>query len=391
VFELLSDTKIDFMRWRNVALAVSGALILAAIALIVGLGPNMGVEFSGGTELQIKYREKPDIGAIRSALAGAGMSSVAVTSIGDPAEHEVYIRLGTAAQGQEEHDPTSEAMAALRGDAARTNDLNIIDQASLQRILANAPGMSTASAATLAEAILAERKDKAIFHDPSELATIPGMTPEVQSYLDQQTDIGPLALRSQSYIGPAIGGELQRKAALAIVGSLIGMLIYIWVRFELQWGLAAVVALAHDTVITLGLFVLFRKEMSLPVVAAFLTLVGYSVNDTVVVFDRIRENLRKMAGRNLESVINLSINQTLSRTVITSGLTFVVVLALLLFGGEALNPFAFVLTVGVIVGTYSSIFIASPILVLWRQYIQRRNAGRSGSESGAPRARKVRA
>ena len=145
------------------------------------------------------------------------------------------------------------------------------------------------------------------------------------------------------------------------------------------------VALAHDTLITLGLFSLFGKEMSLPVVAAFLTLVGYSVNDTVVVFDRIRENLRIKRGQSLEQVINLSINQTLSRTIITSGLTWIVVVGLLVFGGSALNAFAFVLTIGVMVGTYSSIYIASPILVIWKRFVDSRKSG-----SSAPATKRVR-
>ena len=203
---------------------------------------------------------------------------------------------------------------------------------------------------------------------------------------------GEFSLRSQSYIGPSIGGELINKALLAIFGSLLGMLIYIWIRFQFQWGLAAVVALAHDTLIVLGLFSLFGKELSLPVVAAFLTLIGYSVNDTVVVMDRVRENLRKKgASMDLPEVINLSINQTLSRTIITSGLTFVVTVAILIAGGPALNAFAFVLTAGVVIGTYSSIAVASPILILWKRFVsaRRQAAGKAGQKAGPARRKKV--
>jgi len=185
-------------------------------------------------------------------------------------------------------------------------------------------------------------------------------------------ELGPLSLRKRSYVGPAVGEQLVQKTLYAIVGSLVGMLLYIWIRFQLQWGFAAVVALAHDTLITLGLFSIFNQEMSLPVVAAFLTLVGYSVNDTVVVFDRIRENLRTRGSESIEVTVNQSINQTLSRTIITSGLTWVVVLALLVFGGAALKPFAFVLSVGVVVGTYSSIYVASPFLVIWTEFLAKR-------------------
>ena len=203
--------------------------------------------------------------------------------------------------------------------------------------------------------------------------------------------------RSQSYIGPAVGSELVKKALGAILGSMAGMLVYIWIRFEFQWGLAAVIALVHDTIITLGLFSLFGYEMSLPVVAAFLTLVGYSVNDTVVIFDRIRENLKARGGTvtSLPDLINVSMNQTLSRTVLTSLLTWIVCAFLFALGGPALRDFSFVMVVGIIVGTYSSIYIASPFLVVWQEWLAER-AKRTGNQAAAkppakPTAKKLRA
>jgi preprotein translocase subunit SecF len=159
---------------------------------------------------------------------------------------------------------------------------------------------------------------------------------------------------------------------LATLYALGGMLVYIAFRFEWIYGVAAVVAVFHDTIITIGLFSLFNKEISLTVIAALLTLVGYSMNDTIVVFDRIRENLKIMRREKLESLVNISINQTLSRTILTSGLTFLTVVSLYLFGGEVLHGFSFALVVGIIIGTYSSIFIASPIVVFWQDFIERR-------------------
>jgi preprotein translocase subunit SecF len=178
----------------------------------------------------------------------------------------------------------------------------------------------------------------------------------------------------------------------AVVGSMIGMLVYIWIRFEFQWGLAAVIALIHDTIITLGLFSLFRFEMSLPVVAAFLTLVGYSVNDTVVIFDRIRENLRAKGGMvaSLPELINTSMNQTLSRTILTSLLTWIVCVFLFALGGPALRDFSFVMVIGIIVGTYSSIYIASPFLVVWQEWLGERAKKKMGSEQPKAVAKKVR-
>ena len=392
MLQLLHSPNFDFMGKRWLLLPVSIALVLVAVAVLVIHGLNLGIEFTGGTEMQVRYADTPDIPAIRATLNDIGMKSQVVTTIGDPKENEVYIRLGMSEE-EAADDPTSQVLLALRGlsdgNLDLGNDLNIADQTTLAGLLEGAPGLSTSGAAALAEEILALRKEQAIFHSIDELATLPGMTPEILDELKQDTVVGALAMRSQSYIGPAVGRELVKKAIIAIIGSLIGMLIYIWIRFQFQWGLAAVVALAHDTLITLGLFSLFNQEMSLPVVAAFLTLVGYSVNDTVVVFDRIRENLAARPGSGLTDIVNLSINQTLSRTIITSGLTWIVVLSLFIFGGSALRPFSFVLSAGVLVGTYSSIYVASPILVLWKAYLDRRK-GKGAAEARSQTTRKTR-
>jgi preprotein translocase subunit SecF len=183
-------------------------------------------------------------------------------------------------------------------------------------------------------------------------------------------------------IGPKIGAEMRNKAVLAVLYALGGMLVYLAFRFEFVYGLAAVIAVFHDVIITLGFFSLTDKEISLNVIAALLTLVGYSMNDTIVVFDRIRETLKLSRRELTPAIVNDSINQTLSRTVLTSGLTFISALALWLFGGPVLNGFAFALVVGVIVGTYSSIFIASPILIFWHERFQK------GKRAAAPAAAK---
>ncbi len=218
------------------------------------------------------------------------------------------------------------------------------------------------------------------------------LAPRVVASLKGSQGEGAFEVRSQSYIGPTIGKELVRKAWGAVLGSLAGMLIYIWIRFEFQWGLAAVVALAHDTVITLGLFSLFGYEMSLPVVAAFLTLVGYSANDTVVIFDRIRENLRAKGGTvtSLSDLVNTSLNQTLSRTILTSFLTWIVCAFLFALGGPALRDFAFVLVVGIVVGSYSTIYIASPFLVLWQELVGARAKSKLPPDPQKTVAKKIR-
>ncbi len=219
------------------------------------------------------------------------------------------------------------------------------------------------------------------------------LAPRVVASLKTTQGADAFTVRSQSYIGPTVGRELVKKALGAVIGSMLGMLVYIWVRFEFQWGLAAVIALVHDTIITLGLFSLCGYEMSLPVVAAFLTLVGYSVNDTVVIFDRIRENLRAKGGTvsSLPDLINLSMNQTLSRTILTSLLTWIVCVFLFALGGPALRDFSFVMVVGIIVGTYSSIYIASPFLVVWQEWLGERAKQKAAAAAPAKAvAKKVR-
>ena len=214
-----------------------------------------------------------------------------------------------------------------------------------------------------------------MLHSIDELSRVPGVTPQVLAVLKQQCTLAPFHIQSVEMVGPKVGADLRRKAILATLYALAGMLVYIAFRFEWIYGVAAVVAVFHDTLITIGLFSIFNKEISLTVVAALLTLVGYSMNDTIVVFDRIRENLKLLRRERLENLINISVNQTLSRTVLTSGLTFLTAISLYLFGGEVLSGFSFALVVGIIVGTYSSIFIASPILVFWQNFLEKRKGG----------------
>jgi preprotein translocase subunit SecF len=218
-----------------------------------------------------------------------------------------------------------------------------------------------------ADAIQKYRTEKGLVNDISELASLPGMNTQVFQFLKGATFCGPFAILSTEYVGPVVGGELKKRAVEAVLWAFAGMLVYIGLRFQYQWGIAAVVALFHDIAITAGFMAIFRMEVSLTVVAAFLTLVGFSVNDTVVVFDRIRENQRIMRRETLSEIVNKSVNQTLSRTVLTSGTVVFVALALFFFGGDVLHAMAFVLLIGIITGTYSSVYIASPLLILWER------------------------
>jgi preprotein translocase subunit SecF len=212
---------------------------------------------------------------------------------------------------------------------------------------------------------------------------VKAVTPAIIQALKKDCSLGPFTILSAEVVGPKVGAQLRRQAVLATLYALGGMLVYIAFRFEWIYGVAAVVAVFHDTIITIGVFSLTNEEISLTVVAALLTLVGYSMNDTIVVFDRIRENLKIMRRESLQNLINISVNQTLSRTVLTSGLTLLTALSLFLFGGQVLHGFSFALVAGIIVGTYSSVFVASPILIFWQNVVESRK-GESGKGPTAP-------
>jgi preprotein translocase subunit SecF len=399
VFQILGDTKIDFMRRGKLFLAFSSIVFLACLAALFARGINFGIEFTGGTEMQLKFREAPDLGSVRGRLADAmreqGIDGTpVVTTVGEPADHEVSIRIGNTEAEDDDQVATRLVVDAMRTEADRSAlaaskiNLNEDEQIEIEQALLGAAGVTGEQAAAFAAELTALRREEAILHGPEALDRVVSATPEIRSYLEGNAFYGSFALRGQSYIGPAIGDELLQKAFWAILGSLGGVLIYIGFRFQFRWGVAALIALVHDTGIVLGLFAIFDQEMSLPVVASFLTLIGYSVNDTVVVFDRIRENLRARGGQRMIDVVNTSINQTLSRTVITSGLTWIVVLGLWLFGGQALQAFSFVLVIGVLVGTYSSICVASPVLVLWRaRSLQKKGVSDPGSGRVATKVR----
>jgi preprotein translocase subunit SecF len=248
-------------------------------------------------------------------------------------------------------------------------------------LVRNGVALSDQQLSSLVDAMLSYRdKDRSgLVSSFDELRSVPGVTPQVVQTLKQVCDLAPFNIKRVETVGPKVGGELRTQAILATLYALGGMLVYIAFRFEWIYGVAAVIAVFHDTIITIGLFSLFNKEISLTVIAALLTLVGYSMNDTIVTFDRIRENLKILRREKLESLVNKSVNQTLSRTILTSGLTFLTVLALFLFGGPVLHGFSFALVVGIIIGTYSSIFIASPILIFWQDFVEGRK------RPGAPR------
>jgi preprotein translocase SecF subunit len=303
---IIKDTHIDFLKQMRLGFFLSGGIILIGlISLIINRGPNLSIDFRGGTMVAVKFTEDVDITDVRASLQNVSIEGISYDFSSDEIKHfgdfqSVSIRLA-----QIENGPANLAQEVV-------NHLYV---------------------------------------------SFPGTVPE---------DPGTFLLSIEN-VGPKVGAELSGKAIMAIISALALILIYISIRFEFKFALGAIAALAHDILITLGIFSLLGLEISLPIIAAFLTIVGYSLNDTIVIFDRIRENVKINRKESYTKVVNQSINNSLSRTIITSLTTFLVVLILWLIGGEVIHNFAFAMIIGVFVGTYSSIYIASPIVVLLHQ------------------------
>jgi preprotein translocase subunit SecF len=330
--------------------------------------------------MYLRFNQEPPVQKIRSALEGKVKGEISVQQITGKQE----LLVGTEIRDEKELNANrqiiEDTLRATFGAADGKLDLNnsAVDQLAGKLrdplLQANVP-LSEDELQKVVRSIEDFRASKGgLLSSLDQLSSVPGVTPQILNVIKQQCALGPFTVLSADVVGPKIGKDLQRQAILATLYALGGMLVYVAFRFEWIYGVAAVIAVFHDTIITIGLFSLFNKEISLTVVAALLTLVGYSMNDTIVVFDRIRENLKLMRRQSLTDLINISVNQTLSRTVISSGLTLLTALSLFIFGGEVLNSFSFALVVGIIVGTYSSIFIASPILVFWQNFLDTRKA-----------------
>jgi preprotein translocase subunit SecF len=289
------NTKIDFVGKRNIAMAFSLVIILIGIvSLVVKGGPSYGIDFAGGSLVQVRFSENTSAAKVRGALKDLGLRNMTIQQFGTQSD-EFLVRA-------QESSTELESLAA-----------------------------------------------------------------KIKTTLEKTYGAGKVEIRRTEMVGPKVSKALRNQGLMAVLFAIIGMLIYITWRFEFRFGAGAVIALVHDVLITLTLFSLFNKEIDLTIIAAFLTIIGYSVNDTVIVCDRIRENMGKYPKEELSPIINRSINETLSRTVMTSGMTLLAVLALYFFGGTVINNFAFAMLIGIIVGTYSSIYVASPVILFWKK------------------------
>jgi len=377
--ELFKNTNFDFLGKKWPFIIASLILTAAGLtSLAIHGGPLYGIDFKGGSEMMLKFNQQPPLDRIRTALSKTIKGEFSVQQISG--KNEVLV--GTEIQGETQLNQSRQLVEdTLRGMFADPSGKLDINNASVEQLANRLRGPLMTAGVPLSEQELEEmvrsieeyRASKGgILSTFDELSSIKGVTPPVILALKQECNLGPFTILSAEMVGPKIGADLKAQGLRATLFALAGMLVYIAFRFEWIYGVAAVVAVFHDTIITIGLFSLFHKEISLTVVAALLTLVGYSMNDTIVTFDRIRENLKIVRREKLETIVNLSVNQTLSRTVLTSGLTLLTALSLWWFGGEVLNGFSFALVMGILVGTYSPVYIASPILIFFQNFVDAR-------------------
>jgi preprotein translocase subunit SecF len=385
MIELFRSPNINWIGKSKWFILLSLVLLAAgwsSIALKGGI--RYGIDFRGGTLVRVRFAQKPPLAKLRAALKDRGLGESTIQEVKDlarPNANEVVIGLEQKGEGDIDIGAGKAAILAVLSETFGTAqsgkpDFNTVSTSALAEFFARRDvlGLGTAASADryteLARSItdFRDKERSGLVTHLDDLKSVPGADARVLSALQESFSTGQFVVRNPEVVGPKVGAQLRMQAILATLYALAGMLVYIAFRFEWVYGSAAVLAVFHDVLITLGFFSIFNFEISLTVIAALLTLVGYSMNDTIVIFDRIRENVRLMRRDSFEDIVNRSINQTLSRTVLTSGLTFITVLVLFLMGGDVLRSFAFALTVGIVVGTYSSFGIAVPTVVFWYRW-----------------------
>jgi preprotein translocase subunit SecF len=399
MIELFHQPNLDWMGKAKYFFALSGTLLVIGwSAILLHGGIKYGIDFRGGTNVDVRFAQPPNVDQLRNGLRGQGLGNSEIQSISDIAtanSNEVMIfveQTGSADQALDEGKAkVLNALNATYGVGSTGKpDFNATTPTELAKaLIAKDPLALSVNAGDkyqqLAKDILAYRdKDKnGVLTNFDDLSQVAGVTSGVISAVKDNYALAPFAIRNVEIVGPKVGGELRNQAIRVTLYALAGMLLYIAFRFEWVYGAAAVLAVFHDVLITLGLFKIFGFEISLTVIAALLTLVGYSMNDTIVIFDRIRENNRLLRKEPFADIVNTSINQTLSRTILTSGLTFLTVLVLFLMGGQVLRAFAFALVVGIVIGTYSSFGIAAPLVVAWNKWRGQGGVASTGTAAGS--------
>lgn len=371
------EPNFKFMSKRFYAFIISGLVIVAGIFLLLSRDFNLGIDFTGGTMIEVSFKDDVSINELRKSLKKVGLGKSMIQRIGE--ENKFFIKTvqvyEPAEEERNENDRagfTALIKEALMSEEEKAKNVELLDlnDSSEKRMVDFfvTKGIEEEVASDTAKKLLelTTQNPKGLITDFSEIEKL-GLKKRVITILKENTFMGSFIFLSTESVGPQVGHDLRGKATRAVIYALVGMLIYIAVRFRFIFGVAAAITLAHDVLITLTFILLFEIELSLPVLAAILTIVGYSLNDTIVIFDRVRDNLKLMRRENAEKLLDCSINQTLSRTIVTSSTTLCVVLSLFFFGGEVIHAFSFTLMIGVVIGTYSSIFQSCAWLRIWEK------------------------
>ncbi|UCH96732.1 MAG: protein translocase subunit SecF [Candidatus Aminicenantes bacterium] len=383
------EPNFQFMNKRGYAFIFSGIIIVLGVFLFNTVGFNLGIDFTGGTNIEVSFRQDVSIDQLRDALGEVGLGKSMIQRVGQDVNKffiktvkslDTETKAETDATAEDESESESEGEVGITKiieEALKTPgekelkatklDLNNSSQPEIAGWLVS-KGVNRTTAEETASQLteLRTTNDTGLINSLEEIEGL-GLKPQAAAVLKEHTYLGDFTFLSEETVGPQVGHDLRQKASLATVWAMLGMLIYIAIRFRFIFGIAAVITLLHDVLISLTFILLFQVEVSLSVVAGILTIVGYSLNDTIVIFDRVRDNMKIMKRQESERILDTSINQTLSRTIVTSGTTLCVVLALFFFGGEVIHAFSFTLLVGVITGTYSSVFQSCAWLRIWEQ------------------------
>lgn len=373
---IFRDIHFDFLKWRIPVVIASTIFILIGLGIMMTRGLGMGIDFAGGANVILRFQETPPLGELRNVVADA-----TIQQYGAEEEHTLLLRLPQQEiEGDYAGDVVRRLHEQFNPQGTGKLDLNYQGSDSLAELLSSQGGLSAAQAAVLADAVIDHRSEVGIYHEFSEVREVEGMTPAIVRTLEQNAYLGSFNVLGQETVGPQIGRELQKKAGLAILLSTLAMGIYIAIRFDIRFGVAAILCLFHDVMVGLAFLAMIGGELEIITIAAFLMIVGYSVNDTVVVYDRVRENVRKYRGKmSFDELMNLSMNQTLARTVLTTGTTLAAIICLIVLGGEVINTFSWILFIGMIAGTYSTLFVVPTIVLAWNKLADRKSERTAGA------------
>jgi preprotein translocase subunit SecF len=375
--QLFTNTNFNFVKWRFHAVAFSVVFFLVGLGFYMKQGINWGIDFAGGANVVLRFRDAVPMDRLR-----ADLSDASIQQYGKADQNAVLIRLP---QQKREGDYAGQTVAKLNKDlnpegASGKIDVNFHGRDPITDTLLSVDpdhkGTNDAARQyyfNIAQNIITRRSELGIFKTIDQATSAPGVTAPIAQTLREKAFVGQFNVLNQETVGPQVGKELQAKAVWAVILSTLAMGVYLWLRFDVMFGASAVVCIIHDVLISVAFLGIINGEVSLNIVAALLLIVGFSINDTVVMYDRVRENRKKTKTRaSLEEQLNHAMNQTLSRTILTSGSVVIVLIALLLFGGKVIHEFAWILLIGVLAGTYSTVTIVPAVAIAWNNMTGRK-------------------